>query len=112
MAQFQADLEADLIKKSASHPLGNGMEKGGLLHCARKARASLIREQNFAAAKALDYIVAGALCEPTTDPENGPTPEQLCQRCGAHKVDTKFHAYGNVLTIMPSKIPSLLNETG
>ena len=47
---FSKDIETQMWKKAAGHPLSTGMEKGITTDFAKKARSQLIKEGNFMAA--------------------------------------------------------------
>ena len=53
-----------LWEKAAGHPLSTGMEKGITTDFAKRARSQLIKEGNFMAARALGFLVCGAINEP------------------------------------------------
>ena len=61
---FSKDMETQMWKKAAEHPLSTGMEKGITSDFAKRARSQLIKEGNFMAARALDFLVCGAIHEP------------------------------------------------
>ena len=56
---FSKDMETQMWKNAARHPVSAGMEKGITTDFAKKARSQLIKEGNFMAARAL---------EPSTNP--------------------------------------------
>ena len=60
---FSKDMEMQMWKRAAEHPLSTGMEKGITTDFAKKARSQLIKEGNFMAARALDFLVCGAINE-------------------------------------------------
>ena len=51
-------------KERLGNSLSAGMEKGIITDFAKKASSLLIREGNFMAARALDFLVCGAINEP------------------------------------------------
>ena len=64
-------------EKAAGHLLSMGMEKGITTDfAAKKARSQLIKEGNFMAARALDFLVCGAINEPHL-PADGSIPNQF-----------------------------------
>ena len=58
------------------------MSDGFSFNQAKKAKVSLFKAGNWAAAKALDYLVSGAFREPVVAQLVGPEKHQLCHRCG------------------------------
>ena len=60
---FSRDMEMQTWKRAAGHSLSSGMEKGINTDFAKKARSRLIKEGNFTAARALDFLVCGAINE-------------------------------------------------
>ena len=58
---FSKDMEMQTWKRAAGHSLSTGMEKGIVTDFAKKARSQLIKEGNFMAARALDFLVCGAI---------------------------------------------------
>ena len=50
-------------KRAAGHSLSSGMEKGIITDFVKKARSQLIKEGNFMAARARDFLVCGAINE-------------------------------------------------
>ncbi len=94
IGQFKDDLRKQAWSKAAGHHnFGKGLEEGGYIHGARSAKASLLKEENFAAAKALDLIVTGALGDTSeTDPSLVET-EHLCHRCNLGVIATRKHDY-------------------
>ncbi len=95
-AQILAQAQQDLIRKlwqdaAAKHNHNSGLESGGYLFPAKKAKASLIKEGNYSAARALDFIVTGAMHDPPI-PQEGPVPiEYLCNRCDWMVPATRKH---------------------
>ena len=78
-------------KKAAGHPLSTGTEKGINTDFAKKARSQLIKEGNFMAARALDFLVCGAINELHL-PADGSIPNQFfCVRCDQRAVATRKH---------------------
>ena len=67
------------------------MEKGINTDFAKKARSQLIKEGNFMAARALDFLACGAINEPRL-PADGSTPNQFfCVRCDQRTLATRKH---------------------
>ena len=67
------------------------LEKGIITDFAKKARSQLIKEGNFMAARALDFLVCGAINEPHL-PADGSIPNQfLCVRCNQKVLATRKH---------------------
>ena len=88
---FSKDLVTQKLKKAAGHPLSTGMEKGVTTDFAKKARSQLIKEGNFMAARALDFLVCGAIHEPHL-PADGSIPKQFfCVRCDQRALATRKH---------------------
>ena len=78
---FSKNMETQMWKKAAEHPLSTSMEKGITTDFAKKARSQLIKEGNFMAARALDFLVCAAIHEPHL-PAGGSVPNQFfCVRC-------------------------------
>ena len=90
LAQLQQDIISQLWMRSEKHHYGSGLKEGADLHPARKAKASLIKEGKYSAAKAIDYLVCGALSDPVYG-EEGPNNEHRCQRCNTGAVATRKH---------------------
>ena len=63
-------------EKAARHPLSTGMEKAITTDFAKKARSRLIKAGIFMAARAMDFLVCGAINEPHL-PEDGSIPNQF-----------------------------------
>ena len=75
---FSSDMEMQTWKAGARHSSSSGLEKGIITDLAKKARSQLIKEGNFTAARALDFLVCGAINEPHL-PADGSIPNQfLC----------------------------------
>ena len=88
---FSKDMEIQTWKKAAGHPLCTGMEKGIITDFAKKARSQLIKEGNFMTARALDFLVCGAINELHL-PADGSIPNQFfCVRCDQRTVATRKH---------------------
>ena len=85
------------MERAAGHSLSSGMEKGINTDFAKKARSQLIKEGNFIAARALDFLVCGAINEPRL-PADGSIPNQFfCFRCALEPWPPGSTNYGNVL---------------
>ena len=88
---FFKGMETQMWEKAAGHPLSTGMERGITTDFAKKARSQLIKEGNFMAARALDFLVCGAINEPHL-PADGSIPNQLfCVRCDQSALATRKH---------------------
>ncbi len=92
LAKAQSDIEANLSRGAAEHQHGKGIGDDILLDGARRARRTLVRTGETAAALALDMIVVGAMRDP---PQPGvdeqPRAEHLCHRCGGKARATRWH---------------------
>ena len=60
---FCKDMEMQTWKSAAGHSLSTGTEKGIPTDFAKTARSQMIKEGNFMAARALDFLVCGAINE-------------------------------------------------
>ena len=88
---FSSDMEMQTWKAAARHSSSSGLEKGIITDFAKKARSQLIKEGNFTAARALDFLVCGAINEPHL-PADGSIPNQfLCVRCDQKVLATRKH---------------------
>ena len=88
---FTSDMEMQTWKAAARHSSSSGLEKGIITDFAKKARSQLIKEGSFTAARALDFLVCGAINEPHL-PANGSIPNQfLCVRCDQKVLATRKH---------------------
>ena len=86
---FSSDMEMQTWKAAARHSSSSGLEKGIITDFAKKARSQLIIEGNFTAARALDFLVCGAMNEPRL-PADGSIPNQfLCVRCDQKVLATR-----------------------
>jgi hypothetical protein len=90
LAQLQKDLIAILWAKAGNHIHSAGITKGADMQPAKRAKASLLKEGNFAAAKALDYAFCGAIHDAIIKNDK-PKLEQFCTRCDLHVVATRKH---------------------
>ena len=61
---FSSDMEMQTWKAAARHSSSSGLERGVITDFAKKARSQLIKEGHFTAARALDFLVCGAINEP------------------------------------------------
>ena len=88
---FSKDMDMQTWKRAAGHSLSTGMEKGIIIDFAKKARSQLIKDGNFMAARALDFLVFGAINEPHL-PADGSFPKQFfCVRCDQRTLATRKH---------------------
>ena len=98
---FSSDMEMQTWKTAARHSSSSGVEKGIITSFAKKARSQLIQEGNFMAARALDFLVCGAINEPHL-PADGSIPNQLFfvrsdQRVLATRKHELWECLGNTL---------------
>ena len=76
-------------KRAAGHFISAGMVKGVVTDFAKWAISQLIREKNFMAARALDFLVCGAIDEPHL-PADGSIPNPFfCVRCDQRTLATR-----------------------
>ena len=61
---FSCDMEMQTWKAAARHSSSSGLEQGIITDFAKEARSQLIKEGSFTAARALDFLVCGAIDEP------------------------------------------------
>ena len=88
---FSRDMESQLWEQAAGHWLGAGMEGDIITDIAEEARNELIREKNFMAVRALDFLVCGAIDEPHL-PADGSIPTSFFSvRCGQRTLATRKH---------------------
>ena len=88
---FSSDMEMQTWKTAARHSSSSGLERGIISDFAKKARSLLIKEGSFMAARALDFLVCGAINEPHL-PADGSIPNQfLCVRCDQEVLTTRKH---------------------
>ena len=78
--------------KADGHSHSAGIAKGVDFQPARRAKASLLKEGNFLAAKALDYMVCGVLRDSVVK-DSGPKIKQYCNHCNWHVVATCEHVF-------------------
>ena len=78
-------------KKAAGHPLSTGMEKGIITDFAKKARSQLTKEGNFMAARALDFLVCGAINERHLLADGSIPNQFFCVRCEQRTVAARKH---------------------
>ena len=67
------------------------MEKRISTDFAKKARSHLIREGNFMAARALDFLVSGAINEPLLLANGTIIDQFFCVRCDQRALATRKH---------------------
>ena len=85
---FSKDMETQMWEKAAGYPLSTGMEKG--VTTDQEGQVS-IDQGNFMAARALDFLVCGAIHEPHL-PADGSIPNQIfCVRCDQRALATRKH---------------------
>ena len=88
--QFLQCMEMQTWKTAARHSSSSGLERGIITDFARKARSQLMKEGSFMA-RALDFLVCGAINEPHL-PADGSIPNQfLCVRCDQKVLATRKH---------------------
>ena len=88
---FSKDMEMQTWKSAAGHSLSTGTEKGIPTDFAKTARSQLIKEGNFMAARALDFLVCGAINEPHLHAD-GSIPNQFFYfRCDQRTLATRKH---------------------
>ena len=88
-----ASTEMQTCKIAAGHSLSAGVEKGIITDFAKRARSRLIREKNFMAARALDFLVRGAINEPRL-PTHGSIPNQFFGvRCDQRALAARKHEW-------------------
>ena len=83
---FSSDMEG-----AAGHSLSAGMEKSIITDFAKKARSQLITEGNFMAARALDFLVCGAINEPRLLADGSVPNQFFCVRCDQRALATRKH---------------------
>ena len=84
-------------------PVPSSLEKGIITDFAKKARSQLIKEGNFTAARALDFLVCGAINEPRL-PADGSIPNQfLCVRCDQKVLATGHKSRTAAITVGASR---------
>ena len=86
---FSKDMEMQIWEKAAVHPLSTGMEKGITTDFAKKARSQLIKEGNFMAARALDFLVCGAINGPHLAADGSIPNQFFCLRCDQRTMATR-----------------------
>ncbi len=91
LAQLHQDLSKQIWKEASKHPHSKGIEGGAMLQPAKRAKASLIKEGNYAAARAVDFLVCGVPRDPIIPTGAAPGEEHLCQRCDMHCIATRKH---------------------
>ena len=91
LGQAQKDLERSWWRSAARHPNSTGLGEGALLHPARRAKADLIKEGLYDAAKAVDLLVCGAIFDPATLEATDVRNEHFCVRCQHRVLATRRH---------------------
>ena len=79
------------VEKTAGHPLSTGMEKGITTDFAKRTRSQLIKEGNFTAARALDFLVCGAINELHLFADGSIPNQFFCVRWDQRTVATRKH---------------------
>ena len=88
---FSSDMEMQTWKAAARLSSSSGLERGIITDFAKNGRSQLIKEGSFTAARALDFLVCGAINEPHL-PADGSIPNQfLCVRCDQKVLATRKH---------------------
>ena len=88
---LSSDMELQTWKAAARHFSSSGLERGIITDFSKRARSQLIKEGHFTAARALDFLVCGAINEPHL-PADGSIPNQfLCFRCYQKVLATRKH---------------------
>ena len=88
---FSKDMEMQTWKSAAGHSLSTGTEKGIPTDFAKTARSQLIKEGNFMAARALDFLVCGAINEPHLHADGSIPNQFFCFRCDQRTLATRKH---------------------
>ena len=78
---FSRNMEMQTWKRAAGHSFSSGMEEGITTGFAKKARSQLIKEGNFMAARALDFLVCGAIHEAHLRADGSIPNQFFCVRC-------------------------------
>ena len=78
-------------EKAARHPMSTGMEKGIITDVTKKARSQLIKEGNFMPARALDFLVCGAINELRLLADGSIPNQFFCFRCDQRTWATRKH---------------------
>ena len=87
-AQSIDSFSSDMVMR---HSSSSCLERGIITSFAKKARSQLIKEGNFMAARALDFLVCGATNEPHL-PADGSIPNQFfCVRSDQRVLATRKH---------------------
>ena len=84
-------MEMQTWKAAARHSSISGLERGIITDFAKKARSQLIKEGNFTAARALDFLVCGAINEPHLLADGSIPNQCLCVRCDQKVLATRKH---------------------
>ena len=88
---FSSDMEMQTWKAAARHSASSGLERGIITDFAKKARSQLIKEGNFTAARALNFLVCGAMNEPHLLADGSIPNQCLCVRCDQKVLATRKH---------------------
>ena len=88
---FSCDMEMQTWKAAARHSSSSGLERGIITDFAKKARSQLIKKGNFTAARALDFLVCGAINEPHLLADGSIPNQFLCVRCDQKVLATRKH---------------------
>ena len=88
---FSKDVEMQTWKRAAGHSLSTGMEKGIIADFAKKARSQLIKEGKIMAARALDFLVCGAINEAHLLADGSIPNQFFCVRCDQRTLATRKH---------------------
>ena len=88
---FSSDMEMQTWKAAARHSSSSSLEKGIVTDFAKKARPQLTKEGSFTAARALDFLVCGAINEPHLPADGSILNQFLCVRCDQKVLATRKH---------------------
>ena len=88
---FSSDMEMQTWKAAARHSSSSVLERGIITDFAKKARSQLIKEGNFTTARALDFLVCGAINEPHLLADGSIPNQCLCVRCDQKVLATRKH---------------------
>ena len=91
LGQAQKDISKHLWREASKHKNSSGLEDGGILQPAKAAKKSLIKEGNYAAAKAVDFLICGAIHDPEPKEDGHYKNEHLCQRCESRLPASRKH---------------------
>ncbi len=93
LARAFDDISRQLARRAESHPSGAGIGDTVNFDGLRKARAVLLKNGEWAAARAIEHVAVGAVMEPEHGADVPPRPEHLCQRCDLGVPATHLHCY-------------------